>query len=220
MQNQLLHGTHHFSLPFHPPPGTDPPYLLSTPQLLWLPGKEFPVLSTPTPSKGETANLGPQPLLGITFPSRIMWLSRDWQSENGCQMQCGYLTCSRCLLLWELQRDCRHTERWQSSLALNKGLPRDCCHISEESSFYPWRWGWTLVRRGAREERGWGHGHPLLRPCKTVHILLLWCRYLWRAEVVPYISMHHQSLAQFLVHRWCWMDAENQNRTGWLTAPG
>lgn len=138
------------------------------------------------------------------------------QPENRCQTQHSYLSCSHCLLLWELQRDCGHTERWQSS-ALNKGVPRDCCHISEESSFYPWRWGWSSSMK--RWERGRGHGHPLLRPCKTVHRLLLWCN-LWGAEVAPYLSMHHQSLAQFLVHRWCWMDAENQNRTGWLTAPG
>lgn len=153
MQNQPLHGTHHFSLPFHPPPGTDPPYLFSTPQLLWLLGKEFPVLSTPTPSKGETANLGPQPLLGITFPSRIMWFSRDWQSENRCQTQCGYLTCSHCLLFGSC-RGTVDTLRDGTSLALNKGLPRDCCHILEESSFYRWRWGWSSsTKRCERGER-------------------------------------------------------------------
>lgn len=61
------------------------------------------------------------------------------QPENRCQRQHYYLTCSHCS-----SGSCRGTVdtlRDSMSLALSKGLPRDCCHISEESSFYPWRWG-------------------------------------------------------------------------------
>lgn len=69
------------------------------------------------------------------------------QPENRCQTQRCYLTCSCCLLLWELQRVGGHTERWQS-LALNL---ETAATFQRKAAFIPGGGVEALIRREARE---------------------------------------------------------------------